>query len=100
MTAYIIAEVEVTDPTIADKYRVLARKAVAEHGGRYVVRNEIPVMLEGDWGDGKRLVVLSFDDMNRARDWYNSDAYAKALQYGRVSMIRRIALVPGAADAS
>lgn len=95
MTAYVIAEIEVIDAEGADKYRVLARKAVAEFGGSYVVRNEVPTMLEGDWAPGKRLVVLSFEDLARAQAWYDSDTYAQAKQYSRVSMIRRIALVDG-----
>ena len=38
MSAYIVADCEVTDPIRYEKYKKLAQAAVAKHGGRYIVR--------------------------------------------------------------
>lgn len=96
MTAFVVAEVEVTNAELADQYRVFAREAVAEFGGTYVVRPQAPVMLEGEWVAGRTLVVLGFESVERAQAWFASEAYAKALHFSRQSMIRRISLVEGA----
>jgi uncharacterized protein (DUF1330 family) len=95
MTAYVVAEIEVADPETADRYRVLARKAVDEFGGTYVVRPQEPQMLEGEWVPGRTLVVLGFDNVEVLHAWYASDTYAEALEFSRQSMIRRLAVVDG-----
>ena len=41
MPAFLIAEVEVTDPVAYEEYKKLAPAAIAAYGGRYVVRGEI-----------------------------------------------------------
>jgi uncharacterized protein (DUF1330 family) len=38
MAAYVIADIQVTDPTSYDRYRPLAAASVARFGGRFVVR--------------------------------------------------------------
>ena len=38
MPAYIIAEIQVTDPTAYEGYRPLAAASVARYGGRFAVR--------------------------------------------------------------
>ena len=38
MPAYIIAEIQVTDPTAYDGYRPLAAASIARFGGRFAVR--------------------------------------------------------------
>ena len=95
MPAYVIAEVETTQPDLVAEYRDLARAAIAEFGGRYVVRNELPEGLEGEWPPGRRLVVLEFDSTERAREWYHSPSYAKALEISRKAMVRRVAILQG-----
>jgi uncharacterized protein (DUF1330 family) len=95
MPAYVIAEVEATRPDLIAEYRELARAAIAEFGGRYLVRNEVPEGLEGEWPPGKRLVVLEFPSAETAREWYRSPGYARALEISRTAMVRRVAIVDG-----
>ena len=83
MPAYLIARIDVTDPDRYEEYKSLAQAAVALHHGRYVVRGGAHETLEGD-AEHRRIVVLEFDDMERARTFYRSPEYtaAKAARAG------------------
>lgn len=82
MPAYIIVELEVTDPTSFDEYRQQVPATIAKYGGRYVVRGGQTETLEGGWNP-KRIVVLEFASVDQAKRWYNSDEYhaPKALRF-------------------
>jgi len=74
MSAYVIVEIEVTDPVGYEEYKRLAGTTVEKYGGKYIVRGGKTEVLEGDWNP-KRIVVLQFDSMDRAKAWLNSPDY-------------------------
>lgn len=77
MPAYLIANIDVSDPAGFETYRTLVAPTIAAAGGRYRVRGGNVTVLEGQW-QPKRLVVLEFDSMASALEWYESDEYATA----------------------
>lgn len=77
MTAFVIVDIEVTDPAGYEKYKQLAPPAVALYGGKYVARGGRTETLEGDWKPN-RLVILQFESVERAKAWLNSDEYSEA----------------------
>jgi uncharacterized protein (DUF1330 family) len=95
MPAYLIAEIEVTDPAGYDAYRQLVPATVQQYGGRFVVRGGATETLEGDW-QPKRVVVLEFPSLEQAKRWYNSEAYRgpKALRFKAAKS--KVILVEGA----
>ena len=74
MPAYLIANVEVTDPVAYEEYRRLAPAAIAAHGGRYLARGGPTTVLEGEFTP-HRLVILEFPDMARLKAFYGSPEY-------------------------
>jgi len=74
MPAYVIVEIEVTDPVGYEEYKKQAAATVHAHGGKYVVRGGKTEVLEGDWIP-KRIVVLEFESMDRAKEWLNCEEY-------------------------
>jgi uncharacterized protein (DUF1330 family) len=74
MPAYIIVDIEVQDPVGYEEYKKLAGASVEKYGGRYVVRGGETEVLEGEW-QPKRIVVLEFESMQRAKDWLNCEEY-------------------------
>ena len=74
--AYVIAEVEITntDPAAMQKYGTKAPEIVAAYHGRYVVRGGKTQALEGEAPKGY-IVVIGFDSVEKAREWYDSPAY-------------------------
>ena len=95
MPAYIIAEIQVTDPTAYEGYRPLAAASIARFGGRYVVRGGNIDLLEGEPEPG-RIVVIEFPDADAARRWYRSEEYQKALRIRQSASRGRVFLVEGA----
>jgi uncharacterized protein (DUF1330 family) len=81
MPAYIIVDVDVTDPVRYEDYKRMAHDTVLAHGGRYVVRGGPAERLEGSW-EPHRIVVLEFPSVERAKEWWSSEEYrpAKALR--------------------
>jgi len=75
MAAYVIVEIDVTDPEGYEEYRRLAAPTVTDCGGRYIVRGGTAENLEGDW-QPKRIVVLEFPTVEEAKAWWSSDIYA------------------------
>ena len=67
MAAYVIVEIEVVDPVGYEEYKKLASASIHNQGGKYIVRGGATEVVEGDW-EPKRLVVLEFESMQRARD--------------------------------
>ena len=76
MAAYLIGDIEVTEPDTYEKYRAGVPATVAAYGGKYLVRGAQAEVAEGTWTP-KRLVVLEFESMERAKAWYNSPEYAE-----------------------
>ena len=95
MSAYIIAEVEVTDPETFEEYRKLVPPTIEAFGGRYMVRGGAIDSLEGDW-QPTRLVVIEFDDAERAKAWHGSELYAPAKALREASSNTRMIVVDGA----
>ena len=77
MPALIIVDIEVTDPVRYEEYKRLASASITAHGGRYLVRGGASEVLDGDWTP-RRLVVLEFDSVEKAKAWRHSPEYAEA----------------------
>jgi uncharacterized protein (DUF1330 family) len=95
--AYVIAEVEVTDPTTLQKYGEKAPQIVASFNGHYVVRGGKTVALEGEAPKGY-VVVIGFDSLEKARDWYDSPDYAAIRPFRQSSTKSRIFIAEGVAQ--
>ena len=81
MPAYVIGFIEILQPERYSEYKEMAQRAVSAFGGRYIARGGSVEVLEGQW-DPKRTVIMEFDNMDRARAWWNSEHYreGKALR--------------------
>jgi uncharacterized protein (DUF1330 family) len=77
MAAYVVVEIEVTEPTRYETYKQLAPASIRKYGGRYLVRGEPVETLEGKWSP-KRFVILKFDSKQQAKAWWGSPEYREA----------------------
>lgn len=94
MSAYILVEIEVTDPIQYEEYRRVVPAIVERFGGKYRVRGGRTETLEGK-RIPKRVVVLEFDSFDRAREWWSSPEYAAARKLRWDSAITEMILVEG-----
>jgi uncharacterized protein (DUF1330 family) len=77
MAAYVIATVEITDPQGFEEYRKMVPATVEKYGGKFIARGGNMETLEGDW-QPKRLVIIEFDSLERAKQWWASEEYREA----------------------
>lgn len=77
MSAYIILDIQVTDPAGYEEYKKLGPPTVSLYDGRYIARGGTSETLEGDWQTG-RIVLLEFPSVEKAKAWINSAEYAPA----------------------
>jgi uncharacterized protein (DUF1330 family) len=94
MPAYVVSEVEILNEDAARQYRQLAAASIATYGGRYLARAAEAVMVEGE-PTRRRIVILEFPSMQRAREWYASPEYAEALKLRDTALDRRLMFVEG-----
>jgi uncharacterized protein (DUF1330 family) len=94
MAAYIIVEIEITDPVGFEEYKKQAAATVEQYGGKYIVRGGACEVLEGDWKP-KRIVVLEFANMERAKAWFNCAEYAEPRKLRQRTAKTRMILLEG-----
>jgi uncharacterized protein (DUF1330 family) len=92
---YFIAEVEVTDLATMKKYGEKVPETLAPFNSHYMVRGGKPQSLEGE--PSKGLVIIAFDSAEKAREWYDSPAYAAIKPIRQSAARSRIFIVEGVA---
>ena len=98
MTAFVVVDIEVTDPLEYEKYKAMAPSSIAQYGGRYIARGGRTEVLEGDWSP-KRLVILEFESVERAKEWWGSTEYAEAKTVRQRASRGRMVVVEGLTSA-
>jgi uncharacterized protein (DUF1330 family) len=94
MPAYLVAELEVTDPAGFEEYRKGVPATIAAHGGRYLARGGALESLEGGWSP-KRMVILEFPSLAQAKAWYTSPEYQELLALRQRSSNSKAVLIEG-----
>lgn len=93
MVAYIVASIEVTDPTRFERYRSEVPAIVAQFGGRYLMRANEPEIAEGTRFFA-RLTVIEFPSMDAARTFLDSPNYAPLRRLRIETTKSDVALIP------
>jgi uncharacterized protein (DUF1330 family) len=94
MAAYVIVDVSIHDPSEYEAYKKLTPAAIAAFDGQFIVRGGETTTLEGDWYP-ERVVVLQFPNVQRAKEWWNSEIYAKAKEIRQRSGTTKMIIVEG-----
>ena len=94
MAAYVIVDVEVTDPVKFAEYGGLVPGTVEKYGGKYLVRGGTIEKIEGKW-EPTRVVVIEFESVEQAKRWYDSDEYSGPKQLRREASKANLLIVEG-----
>lgn len=95
MSAYLYANVDITDPVAYQEYSRQVAAVVAAHGGRFLVRGGAVEVLEGAVTP-HRQVILEFADMPRLNAFYTSAAYARLIPIRQRASIGHLLAIEGA----
>ena len=94
MTAYVIVQLEITDPEGFAEYREKVGPQIEKHGGRYIVRGAEVENLEGEWDPG-RLVILEFPTREDAQRFYEAEEYQPLLALRKRTANTVLSIVEG-----
>ncbi len=94
MSAYVIADVTVTDADQMAKYREWSTKAAAEFGASFIVRGGAITVFEGDWKP-TRVVIIQFPDSDTVKKWYDSETYTQGRELRKNAGVMRMVMVEG-----
>lgn len=94
MSAYFIANVQVHDAAVYERYVAGVPESIAKFGGAYLARGGEATRLEGTW-EPRRIVILSFSDTESAQRWYKSDEYQAMLCLRQAAASTDMILVEG-----
>ena len=94
MSAYVIAEIEVTDPAAYEDYRKQVPGVVEKYKGKFIVRGGKIESMEGGWAP-KRMVVVEFPSMDQALKWYRSPEYRPLIALRQRASKGKLIIVEG-----
>ena len=94
MAAYIIVEVEVNDPVKYEDYKKLTPASLEPFGGKFIARGGKAELIEGEQ-EPKRVVILEFENSEKAKAWWNSPFYNEAKKIRYAAAKSRMILVEG-----
>ena len=81
-TAYVVANIRVSNPEKFEEYKRLSTAAVHAHGGRFLIRGGKVVSVEGTWTPN-RLTVIEFSS------WENAEKFVRSAEYSQARAARR-----------
>ena len=95
MAAYVVGEIEVTEPATYEEYRKQVLAVVTRYGGRFLARGGKVDPVEGGWNP-KRMVILEFPSFEQAQKWYRSPEYAPLIKLRQNASKGRLVILEGA----
>ena len=94
MVAYVIADVEITNPVEYEDYKRMVPATLEAFGGKFVARGGEVEILEGAWRPN-RLVIIEFESVERARAWWASEEYRAAKELRQQHSVGSLVVVEG-----
>jgi uncharacterized protein (DUF1330 family) len=95
MVAYILAQIDVSDPEAYKAYTAETPGVVQKFGGRFIVRGGDPEALEGEL-PAPRVVLIEFPDKATIKRFYASAEYQKILPLRLACSTGRVTILEGA----
>ncbi len=78
MPAYVIIKIQTNDAAKLKPYQEIAPKIVDKFDGKMLIRGGEVLSLEGI-NEGRRIVMIEFETLNKAKEFYHSNEYQKAI---------------------
>jgi uncharacterized protein (DUF1330 family) len=81
---YVIVTEDIHDPAGMEAYAKASMGSIGEHGVKPLAIDENVEVVEGEW-HGTRTVLLEFESVEKAREWYESPGYQAAIPLRRAA---------------
>ena len=91
---YVVLTEAIHDAEGMRAYEQASMQPVIDHGGKVLVVDEAVRVLEGTW-PGTRTVIVEFDSVEKAQEWYDSSSYQAALPLRRAAADCNVIIAAG-----
>ena len=91
---YLIGQITITNPKKYQQYASKTENIIKSFGGRYLIRAGDQIIAEGT-PQGNRDVVVEFDTLEKAKQFYESEEYAKIIDIRKENSTGYILMVEG-----
>lgn len=95
MKYYVVAEVNVTDPSWVQEYLSKVNQIVESYGGQYLARTGQYEMLEGNVPPHQTSIIMEFPSKEAAYSFYNSEEYKPHLEARLAGSTGKLYVVAG-----
>ena len=95
MSAYMIAQIEITDPEAYQHYLAGFMPVFERHGGQLLASSKnLTEVVEGEWAHPKT-VIMKFPSLEAARQWHADPDYQALAAHRHRSAHANLVLVEG-----
>lgn len=95
MTVYAMAQLRIHDPEPYGRYMSRFLPVLAKYNGKLLAADDNPRVLEGQWWDRNKIVLMQFDDVAAFRAWAASPQYVEIAQDRKAGADAVVLLIKG-----
>jgi uncharacterized protein (DUF1330 family) len=95
MTVYALAQLRIHDPDRYGRYMGRFMPVLDKYNGRLLASDEAPRVLEGQWWDRTKVVLMEFDDGAAFRAWATSPEYTEIAEDRKAGADAVVLLIKG-----
>ena len=94
MAGYVMGFIDITNPEGYKAYAAAVPATISAYDGEYLVRGGALTAMEGE-SPAPRIAVIRFPSVERAREWYDSEAYRPIRQLRLDNSEGRLIIIEG-----
>lgn len=95
MTVYALGQLRIHDRERYGRYMAAFMPVLRKYKGRLLAADESPRVLEGEWGDRNKIVLLSFEDEAAFQTWLTSPEYVEIAKDRKAGADTVVLLIEG-----
>jgi uncharacterized protein (DUF1330 family) len=95
MTVYALAQLRIHDRERYGRYMARFMPVLEKYNGRLLAADEQPRVLEGQWWDRNKVVLMAFADADAFRAWAASPEYTEIAEDRKAGADAVVLLIKG-----
>ena len=95
MTVYALAQLRIHDAERYGRYIACFMPVLERYNGRLLAADESPRVLEGQWWDRNKVVLMQFADKDAFRAWATSPEYTEIAEDRKAGADAVVLLING-----
>jgi uncharacterized protein (DUF1330 family) len=95
MTVYALAQLRIHDAERYGRYMSRFTPVLDKYSGKLLAADETPRVLEGQWWDRNKVVLMAFADKDAFRAWITSPEYTEIAEDRKAGADAVVLLIKG-----